>query len=247
MSRFMFRKFWILPAAIGLALSTSSVTAAPVQYQYSTAANPGGGNSGLFGSSAFVSGTFLYDSQAPQTGTTGSWDAAVYAGYDVSPGVRSSSFTELTGTVQGYGFSDFRGYTHVQMGWEPGSATITPLDYVALIAEMTVGNSLIGFDIGGYRLANVRLTWSEGHLGTPDFLENQDLPTVLPPFQGSLWLDFVPVSSPGGPVNFANSVFFDGLRVTLAAPIPEPEIYAMLGLGLGLMGWVGRRKKPRAA
>lgn len=31
------------------------------------------------------------------------------------------------------------------------------------------------------------------------------------------------------------------------SPIPEPEIYAMLGLGLGLMGWVGRRKKLQAA
>jgi PEP-CTERM motif len=31
------------------------------------------------------------------------------------------------------------------------------------------------------------------------------------------------------------------------APVPEPEIYAMLGIGLGLLGWVGRRKKPAAA
>jgi PEP-CTERM motif len=31
------------------------------------------------------------------------------------------------------------------------------------------------------------------------------------------------------------------------APVPEPEIYAMLGLGLGLMGWVGRRRKQQAA
>jgi hypothetical protein len=30
-------------------------------------------------------------------------------------------------------------------------------------------------------------------------------------------------------------------------PIPEPEIYAMLGIGLGLLGWVGRRKKLQAA
>jgi hypothetical protein len=30
-------------------------------------------------------------------------------------------------------------------------------------------------------------------------------------------------------------------------PIPEPEIYAMLGIGFGLLGWVGRRKKLQAA
>jgi hypothetical protein len=27
------------------------------------------------------------------------------------------------------------------------------------------------------------------------------------------------------------------------AAVPEPEIYAMMGIGLGLMGWVGRRKR----
>ena len=27
------------------------------------------------------------------------------------------------------------------------------------------------------------------------------------------------------------------------APVPEPEIYAMMGLGLGLLGWIGRRKR----
>lgn len=32
-----------------------------------------------------------------------------------------------------------------------------------------------------------------------------------------------------------------------AAPIPEPEIYAMMAVGLGLLGWVGRRKKLKEA
>lgn len=31
------------------------------------------------------------------------------------------------------------------------------------------------------------------------------------------------------------------------APVPEPEIYAMMGLGLGLLGWVGRRRKTAAS
>ncbi len=37
---------------------------------------------------------------------------------------------------------------------------------------------------------------------------------------------------------------FTAVAVT---PIPEPEIYAMMGLGLGLLGWVGRRRKQQAA
>ena len=30
-------------------------------------------------------------------------------------------------------------------------------------------------------------------------------------------------------------------------PVPEPEIYAMMGIGLGLMGWVSRRRKQQAS
>jgi len=30
-----------------------------------------------------------------------------------------------------------------------------------------------------------------------------------------------------------------------AVPVPEPEIYAIMGVGLGVMGWVARRKKRR--
>jgi len=33
----------------------------------------------------------------------------------------------------------------------------------------------------------------------------------------------------------------------IAAAVPEPEIYVMLGFGLGMMGWVGRRRKQQAA
>jgi hypothetical protein len=34
-----------------------------------------------------------------------------------------------------------------------------------------------------------------------------------------------------------------GSVTTAVAPVPEPEIYAMMGLGLGVLGWIGRRKK----
>ncbi len=37
------------------------------------------------------------------------------------------------------------------------------------------------------------------------------------------------------------------LERMITTPVPEPEIYAMLGLGLGLMGWVGRRRKLQTA
>lgn len=36
-------------------------------------------------------------------------------------------------------------------------------------------------------------------------------------------------------------------NLTSMAPVPEPEIYTMFGLGLGLIGWAGRRRKLQAA
>lgn len=40
-----------------------------------------------------------------------------------------------------------------------------------------------------------------------------------------------------------NDVQMNFTRVAQVAPIPEPEIYAMLGVGLAMLGWVGRRKR----
>lgn len=37
------------------------------------------------------------------------------------------------------------------------------------------------------------------------------------------------------------------LGAVSVAPVPEPEIYAMMGVGLGLLGWVGRRRKLKEA
>lgn len=41
--------------------------------------------------------------------------------------------------------------------------------------------------------------------------------------------------------------FAIGNVALVTTPIPEPEIYAMMGVGLGLLGWVGRRRKQQAA
>ena len=34
---------------------------------------------------------------------------------------------------------------------------------------------------------------------------------------------------------------------TVAAPVPEPSSYALMAGGLGLVGWLARRRTPRAA
>lgn len=45
----------------------------------------------------------------------------------------------------------------------------------------------------------------------------------------------------------ANRNAFETDNHAFISAVPEPEIYAMMGLGLGLMGWVARRKKALAA
>jgi len=72
-------------------------------------------------------------------------------------------------------------------------------------------------------------------------LDNLDIPAP------SLALISTDLSGPSGalicyncsPYVFANA----GGSVSAVAAIPEPEIYALLSVGLGLIGWVGRRKK----
>lgn len=52
-----------------------------------------------------------------------------------------------------------------------------------------------------------------------------------------------------GPVRRGDSEnIADDVQVApTVSPIPEPEIYAMMAVGLGLLGWIGRRKKLQAA
>ncbi|MGE4112458.1 MAG: PEP-CTERM sorting domain-containing protein, partial [Burkholderiales bacterium] len=45
----------------------------------------------------------------------------------------------------------------------------------------------------------------------------------------------------------ANRNAFETDNHAFISAVPEPEIYAMMGLGLGLVGWVGRRRRAQAA
>jgi aspartate/methionine/tyrosine aminotransferase len=47
--------------------------------------------------------------------------------------------------------------------------------------------------------------------------------------------------------NSASLYILADVTAPVMTPVPEPEIYAMLGAGLGLMGWVARRRRQRNA
>jgi len=234
--------------------------AAPITYNFSTGALNSGYYCGAlpgctysstdlhpwfsFSGSAHLQGSFVYDSERPLTLTAGD-GSSIYGG-------NPSSYSDLSGTVDGHNFSDPRGFTQVADEkfslFDPITSTTTMVDFLGLTADPALSNpnphNLTGFSVGGYTLVNVRMFWYEGMNMpelVPDLYNNQDLPTTLPSFHGRLALDFVPT----GNTNLSltpGSIFFDGLSVT---PVPEPETYAMLLAGLGLLGWHARRRKSR--
>ena len=235
-SRSMLKALAVPAATILLQAAAGIATAAPITYTFSTATGPFGspGVADLFASGTFVSGTFEYDPLSPFT-TTIPGGASLYGIQNIPPSF-PSSFANLSGSVGGFTFNDARGTTGV------GNETFAPgLDFLQLNTQSMT--PIVGFSVGGYTLANVRMFWIEGQLTPetiPDFLADQNLPGQLPGFHGRLALDFVPTGSPSGAQSF---VFYDGLTVT---PVPEPETYAMLLAGLGLLAFNARRRQRAA-
>jgi hypothetical protein len=102
-----------------------------------------------------------------------------------------------------------------------------------------VGNhNITGFSIDGFTLWNMRIFWGEFTLGT-DFLNDQSLLSELPTGPARLSLDFIPFGS--GPTTPTTFVFYDNVLVTAA--VPEPETYALLLAGLGLLGFEMKRRR----
>ncbi len=146
-----------------------------------------------------VSGSFVYDSDADllQIDPPG---FAIYLG----------GISDWFGSVGGNPFMDELGLAIV------GDNIIGGTRDLLLLRP---GFNLVGFDIGGFVLVDVRMRWLEGvpgdPLGTPPFLMDQNLPAVLPAFPGTLEMDFVNPMFPGPTF----TVMFENLMVT-QAPMP---------------------------
>jgi hypothetical protein len=215
------------------ALSPIASQAVPVTYSFSTGPVIVAGDAVsplLAGLS--VSGTFDYDSSVAASGTDVAGPTAGATAY-------AGALSNLSGSVGGSFFSDPAGAAVV------GNDTYLPADPDADIFVLRANplpgpyDDFTGFDLGAFRLVNVRMFWIEGLLpGTPDFLSSQDLPGALPAFAGRLALDFVPTAGPGG----LTFVFLDGFRAA-ALRVPEPGALSLLSLGLLGFG-LKRRRGP---
>lgn len=220
-----------LLATLIVCFAAGAASAAPVSYTFTTTGAPFGNLPPMFGSTAVVSGTFSYDPAVPP-GATNAFGATVYGG----------SFSGLTGSVEGSGFSDPGGFTLVGNDINPPGVA-GPADYLQLTADSLVPGgirNLAGFTRSGWELVNVRLFWIETQLGIPDFLGDASLPGVLPSFAGRLGLDFAPAGTTT-PMMFA---FFDGLTVRPAS-VPEPGVLLLLGIGAAGLA-LHRRRGVRA-
>lgn len=250
LQRLVFASTLLLSAAL------TSAFAAPTTYTFSTTASAFGLNTSLLSQLGTfnVHGSFQYDAAGDYFGNSGA--LGFLPGYSIygAPVGGVQSFSHLNGAVGAHSFSDPRGSVVV--------ANNNPFyygtDYVQLSADTGIKantntyptnypRQLAGFTLGQYTLIDVRLFWMTGIAGVTDFLNNSQLPSALPGLTGRLALDFVRTDDPHNTANvnfYSNSVFFDGLTVH-AAPVPEPETYAMLLAGLGLMGAVARRRKAK--
>jgi hypothetical protein len=218
---------------------------------------------GLFGG---VSGSFLWDSAGSfvQFNADGS---SAYAGF-TSPSITgltpSISGLSASFNMLGQAISDPNGSTSV---WNDkasnffgsgitGDALILAFDPPAangnLFPRNLTSGSLEAVDLSEWHVYSARMLWVEGmvaqtaefanpNVGVPigDFLNDQSLPGAPPTFAGRLWLELQNNANPSQ-ISF---VFYNNLQVAPSiAAIPEPETYALLLAGLGLIGFVTRRR-----
>jgi len=151
-----------------------------------------------------VSGTFVYDHNVPAVGTTDNGETIYVPIIDLAGSIAEHSFSDpqvgiFVGNDTFFGFLDV-----LFIFTEPIGSTLPPSFF-----------NLIGFDIDGFTLVNVSLIWVEVLLGATDFLSDQNLPGVLPSFQGRLALAFTPTNNPGQ----LFFVLFDGLIVSPVLPV----------------------------
>jgi len=181
--------------AIALMFTAGAACSEPVEYTFSTTA-PTFVDPLLTGLTS-VSGSFIYENNAVSLTPDGL--SVYFAWSSISGSANENSFSSSLGQI-------IVGNDIIQQG-----------DFVLLATD--IGQNLNGFTFAGMELGSVFLFWGEGQNGIPDFLDDQSLPSVLPPtIAGTLELDFFdPVTG------VAHRAFFD-LTVVAGSTVATAKI-----------------------
>lgn len=224
----------LFTACLSLAITAN---AEATSYKFSSTASASGNRQIItkLGPNAKVTGTFQYDSNAIATDNTifyGYGNAAVY-------GLPYKTFFDISGSVGGFTYSDQIGRTIVGNDMSDYPGRPAGQDWLGLNADpgadfnsTSLRNSprnISGFNVGDYKLINVRMFWFTGINGLGNFLTTNTMPSTLPALQGRVALDFVPISNPTY-LSYNYTVFFDGLYVQ-AQPVPEPATIILFMVG----------------
>ena len=128
------------------------------------------------------------------------------------------------------------GYGSIIVNFE--SSFAASLQWLSLDVAGFTSTNLLAYDISDNLIFSSAVTLTSGAFTDPGTYANYTITSS----NGISRFVFDSIDSSG------NTSIDNIIAVSsVAAPVPEPEIYAMLGAGLGLMGWVARRRKQRAA
>jgi hypothetical protein len=161
------------------------------------------------------------------------------ANNDFNPFASSGSAADITAATNGALFLtlaghpiDAAGNTFSGTGTDIG--TTTPVGFGAGLADVENTGTANGNTAGGGALANayfdtnsIPATYGDGNA---DFALGSSFSAALLPH---------PSECPGGPACVAGSADIRGL----VQAVPEPETYALMLAGLGVIGFVARRRK----
>lgn len=197
----------------------------------------------LLNAAVLAIGLWGLSAQAAITG--GDFRAESSMQYPISAG----PLYENLGATVGAGYElDSSHFVANPGGWTGGVVfmDLDPLTNILTLASQ----DFWGFELFTAGISN--MSFSEGEVITGISLLSDNLtsplPLVVPTW--SFTANSVLVSYNNAPDT--NGFYFSHGTATFqlttaVTAVPEPEIYAMVGLGLGMMGWVGRRRKQQAA
>ena len=226
-----------LVAAVLLAVCSAAVQATPAQSEFLTlryASTAAGVTTQLVlpvgGQRSYVAGNYNFETQAP---------GGSFLGYCADP------FQWASGS--------FRTYEAMPLAGHLAPASARYDDVTNLFGHAYEGSLLNATKAAGFQLALWEVMNDDGNLATgvvrttaktsaTVVAEAQALLAGLPTWTG--------VGMPYELTFYANPTFQDyiavtGFGVATVPAIPEPESYALMLAGLGLLGWTVRRRRQR--